>query len=239
MSAPTAIEQHPLRRNRDFNLLWVGQVVSDLGGNVSAIAFPLLVLTTTGSPVKAGIVAAAVNLPDLVLSVPAGALVDRWDQKRVMIVADCARAAAFGSLALAIALDAVAFGHVVAVAFVEGVGYVFFDLAEGSALAKIVADRHLDAALARNSARAHTAALAGQPLGGILFGLGRAVPFVFDTVSYLPSVATLSLIRTSFGRAAAPERPRLRGDMRAGLSWFGVSRSCARRHSSRRPAASR
>ena len=56
MSVPAAIEDHPLRRNRDFNLLWVGQVVSDLGANVSAIAFPLLVLATTGSPVKAGIV---------------------------------------------------------------------------------------------------------------------------------------------------------------------------------------
>src|ERR687883_379706 len=107
MSAPAAIEDHPLRRNRDFNLLWVGQVLSDVGGNASAVAFPLLVL-----------------------SVPAGALVDRWNQKRVMIVMDCARAAAFGSLALAVAVDAVAFGHIVAVALVEGVGYVFFDLAE-------------------------------------------------------------------------------------------------------------
>jgi MFS family permease len=165
-------------------------------------------------------VAAAGNLPLLVLAVPAGALVDRWDQKRVMIVADCARAAALGSLALAVALDAVTFGHIVAVAFVEGVGFVFFGVAEGSALPKVVADRHLDAALARISARAHTAALAGQPLGGVLFGLGRAVPFVFDAVSYLMSVVTVSLIRTSFRRDPVLERPHLRGDMRAGLSWF-------------------
>ena len=92
----------------------------------------------------------------------------------------------------------------------EGVGFVLFG----------VADRHLDAALARQSARAHTAALAGQPLGGALFGLGRAVPFVFDAVSYLMSVVTVSLIRTSFRRDPVPERPRLRGDMRAGLNWF-------------------
>src|SRR6267142_2179414 len=119
MSAPAATEDHPLRRNHDFNLLWVGQVVSDLGGNISAIAFPLLVLTTTGSPAKAGIVAAARSLPELGFAVPAGALVDRWNQKRVMIIADCARAAALGSLALAVALDALAFGHIVAVALVD------------------------------------------------------------------------------------------------------------------------
>ena len=63
MSAPAGTEDHPLRRNRDFNLLWVGQVASDLGANVSAIAFPLLVLATTGSPVRAGIVAAARSRP--------------------------------------------------------------------------------------------------------------------------------------------------------------------------------
>ena len=54
MSVPAAIEDHPLRRNRDFNLLWVGQAVPDLGAHVSAIAFPLLVLATTGSPLQAG-----------------------------------------------------------------------------------------------------------------------------------------------------------------------------------------
>src|SRR5438477_1881548 len=220
MSAPAAAEDHPLRRNRDFNLLWVGQVVSDLGGNVSAIAFPLLVLATTGSPAKAGIVAAARNLPDLVFSVPSGALVDRWNQKQVMIISDCARGIALGSLGLAVAFDAVTFGHIVVVAFVEGVGSVFFDIAEGSALPTVVSDRHLGAALARNSARAHAAALAGLPVGGALFGLGRAVPFVFDAVSYFMSVVTVSLIRTSFRRDPVQERPRLRGDMRAGLSWF-------------------
>src|SRR6478672_2714632 len=132
MSAPAGTEDHPLRRNRDFNLLWVGQVASELGANVAAIAFPLLVLATTGSPVMAGIVAAAGFLPDLVLAVPAGALVDRWNQKRVMIVTDCVCAAAFGSLGLAVALDRLTFGHIVVVAFVEGVGFVLFGVAEAS-----------------------------------------------------------------------------------------------------------
>ena len=89
---------------------------------------------------RAGIVSAAATLPDLVLAVPAGALVDRWNQKRVMIVADGVCAAAFGSLGLAVALDALTFGHMVAVAFVEGVGFVLFEFAEGTALPKVVAD---------------------------------------------------------------------------------------------------
>jgi MFS family permease len=201
-------------------LLWLGQVVSDLGANVSVIAFPLLVLTTTGSAARAGLVAAMGNLPQLVLAVPAGALIERWNPKRVMVVADSARAAALGSLALALALASPAFAQILAVALVEGVGFVFFGVAEGSALPQVVADRHLDAALARNSARAHTAALAGTPLGGILFGLGRAVPFAFDAVSYVVSVLTVAQVRTSFRRERPVDRPRLRGAMRSGLSWY-------------------
>ena len=215
------VDDRPLRRNRDFNLLWVGQVVSDLGANVSGIAFPLLVLATTGSPARAGIVASAAHLPLLVLTLPAGALVDRWGQKRVLLVADSARCLALGSLPLTIALDALTFVQIVVVALVEGAGYVFFGTAEGSALTRVVADRHLSAALARNSMRAHTAALAGQPLGGVLFGIGRVVPFLFDAVSYLVSVLTVSFIRTTFRRErTSAGRTRLLGDMRAGLDWF-------------------
>ena len=50
-----AAGETPLRRNRDFNLLWSGQVLSDLGTRVAEIAMPLLVLALTGSPAKAGI----------------------------------------------------------------------------------------------------------------------------------------------------------------------------------------
>src|SRR6476646_11840674 len=68
----------PLRRNRDFILLWSGQVVSTLGSEVSGLAFPRLVLSLTGSPAQAGIVGFARGLPYLLVYLPAGALVDRW-----------------------------------------------------------------------------------------------------------------------------------------------------------------
>jgi MFS family permease len=97
-------EDVPLRRNRDFNLLWGGQVLSDLGARISGLAFPLLVLAITGSPAKAGIIAFAGSLPLLLLTVPAGALVDRWDRKRVIIIADSARCIALTSIVVALAL---------------------------------------------------------------------------------------------------------------------------------------
>jgi predicted MFS family arabinose efflux permease len=211
----------PLRRNRDFNLLWTGQVVSDLGGRVSGIAFPLLVLALTGSPARAGIVGFAGSLPLLLLTLPAGAYVDRWDRKRVMVVAESVRCIALASIAVALALDALTLTQIVLVALADGSGFVFFNLAERSALPSVVPDHQLSAALTRNQAREYAALLAGQPLGGVLFAAGRVVPFVFDAVSYLVSVFTLLLIRTSF-RREPPDggRPRVRADIRDGLAWF-------------------
>ena len=214
------VEQVPLRRNRDFNLLWAGQVLSEIGTRVSGIAFPLLVLATTGSPAKAGIVEFASAIPLLVLTLPAGALVDRWDRKRLMVVCDTVRAGAYGTLAAALAAGHVWFGHVVAVALVDGCGYVFFSVAERSALRHVVTDEQLPAALARNQARSFAGGLAGQPLGGILFAAGRVFPFLFDAISYAVSVASLLLVRARLQGERIAERRRLYHDVREGLAWF-------------------
>jgi MFS family permease len=67
-------------------VLWTSQVVSTVGTRITSVAYPLLVLAITDSPVQAGIVAFAQTLPFVLLQLPAGALVDRWDRKRTMIV---------------------------------------------------------------------------------------------------------------------------------------------------------
>jgi MFS family permease len=94
LASPAATR--PLWRNRDFMLLWSGQVVSTVGMRVTTLAYPLLVLALTGSPFQAGLVGFAQTLPFLVLYLPAGALVDRWDRKRVMLAADGVRVVLLG-----------------------------------------------------------------------------------------------------------------------------------------------
>src|SRR5437588_9667230 len=118
----------PLWRNRDFILLWSGQVVSTVGTRVTGVAFPLLVLAQTHSPAKAGLVGFAQTLPYMLFYLPTGALVDRWNRKHVMLVADAGRALALGSLGLALALHTFLLAQIIAVAFVEGTLFVFFSL---------------------------------------------------------------------------------------------------------------
>src|SRR5712691_9389655 len=89
-----------LWRNRDYLLLWSGQAFSAIGGSVSELAFPLLVLAITGSPAQAGIAAALRALPALFYLI-AGALIDRWNRKYVMIVCDLGRLLSLASIPVA------------------------------------------------------------------------------------------------------------------------------------------
>ncbi|HEX5465832.1 MAG TPA: MFS transporter [Candidatus Limnocylindrales bacterium] len=218
ISAAAPAPTTPLWRNRDFMALWSSQVVSTVGTRITSIAYPLLVLAMTGSPVQAGLVGFAQTLPFLVLFLPAGAYVDRWDRRKVMLVADIGRAVALGSVALATAVGVVSVPQLVVVALVEGSLFVFFDLCEGAALPQIVPPEQLPAAVAQNQARTQGADLVGQPLGGILFGLGRAIPFAADALSYVISFAAILTIRTPLqaSRPADPAAPPL--DLRAEIA---------------------
>jgi MFS family permease len=216
-SPETTAPPTPLYRNRDFMVLWTSQVVSTVGTRVSGIAYPLLVLAITGSPALAGIVGFAQTLPFLVLFLPAGALVDRWDRRRIMLACEVIRAAALGSVAVTAVAGLVSVGQLVVVALIEGGCFVFFDLCEGAALPRLVPQEQLPAAMAQNQARTQGADLVGQPLGGLLFGLGRAIPFAFDALSYLVSFAALLSIRRPLQPDRAGQPTDLRADIVEGL----------------------
>ena len=78
-------------RNIEFLRLWGGQTVSSVGSGIVKLAAPLLVLALTESPTMAGLVGGALTFPMIFLGLPAGALVDRWDRRKVMIVCDTVR----------------------------------------------------------------------------------------------------------------------------------------------------
>jgi MFS family permease len=208
----------PLWRNRDFNLLWGGGVASTLGTQITAVAYPLLVLALTQSPAKAGLVGFARGLPFALLFLPAGVLVDRWDRRRVMLAADAGRAVALGSLAVAIAAGRPALPHILLVAFVEGALFVFFTLAESAALPRVVPKAQLGAAVARNEARQEAAGIAGPPGGGLLYELGRTLPFAVDALSYAVSFVAVLLIRQPLQEGGVRERGRVLAGIRDGVA---------------------
>jgi MFS family permease len=219
-----------LWRNRDFVLLLTGQLLSSFGTQLTTIAYPLLALAVTGSPAKAGIVAFAGLVPFAAFGLLAGVAADRWNRKRLMIGADALRAVALTSLGAAILLDRAAFWQIALVAFVEGTGAAVFGAAQTGALRAVVPTRQLPAAFGAQEARASAARLAGPPLGGVLFALGRAVPFVVDAFSYAFSILSLLLMRTPFQEPRERETARLRAQLAEGFRFVWHNpflRTCA------------
>ena len=104
----TATAPVPLRRNRSFQMLWIGQVLSDLGSGFGALAYPLLILALTHSPVLAGAVGTIASLCAFIVRLPAGALADRLDRRKTMMACDGVRTLVLAVLAVAVVLHAIA-----------------------------------------------------------------------------------------------------------------------------------
>jgi predicted MFS family arabinose efflux permease len=178
------------------------------------------VLELTHSAAKAGVVSFANWLPALLLGVPAGVLVDRWPRRHTMIGCDALRALLLGSLALALTLGKASFVQIVLVAFLSRCAAVFFNPAEHASLQRVVPADQLPEAIARNESREYGAFLAGPAVGGVLYGLGRALPFLADALSYCISLLCILLIRTDLGPDTQSEsRPSFMSDVREGLRF--------------------
>jgi MFS family permease len=210
----------PLRKNRDFVLLQVGQTLSTIGSESVGIAYPLLVLAVTGSPAQAGVVGFARIVPWALFGFPAGVIADRLNRKRVMIVSDLIRIVAVLTLVVALAAGHTSVVQIAIVAFVEGSMFVFFNIAELGALRSVVPSRQLPAAAAAEQARYSTVTLVAPPLGGSLFGLGRVLPFIGDVVSYLFSLASLLAMRTPFQEEREKDETPVRAQLAEGFRWL-------------------
>ncbi|HEY2541471.1 MAG TPA: MFS transporter [Gaiellaceae bacterium] len=213
----------PLRKNRDFLLFQGGQLLSSVGTQTTQIAFPLLVLALTHSPAKAGIVAFARALPLWLFALPAGLAADLVSRKRLMIASDVLRAAIVAALGVAILLHHVAFWEIAAVAFVEGAGATVFSGATMGAMRAVVPKPQLPNATSVLTARVAIVRLAGPPLGGVLFGIARSLPFFADAASYAASTASLAAMRTPFEEERERESEPLRESLVEGLRFLWSS----------------
>jgi MFS family permease len=218
------VEERPgkrsLWRNRDYVLLWCGQAISTIGSGVSDLAFPLLVLATTGSPAQAGLVAALNALAGALVILPAGVLVDRWDRKRVMLFCDILRFMSLASIPLALATGHLTVYQLYITSLIEGTLARFFELAHTASVAQVVEDAQLSTAVALDEVMEGTTALGGPSLAGLLFGLSRALPFLADAISYAVSILTLVMIRAPFQGERKLEQRHLLREARVGMGWL-------------------
>jgi MFS family permease len=210
----------PLRRNRDFVLLQGGQLLSSAGSQTTTIAYPLVVLATTHSAAAAGLVGFGRLVPSALLTLPAGVAADRVDRRGLMIGSDVLRGIALGALAAALIAGTPPLWAILVVAVVEGVGISVFGVAENGALRAVVPPEQLADATGVLIGRRSVVFLLGPPLGGLLFGLGHAVPFAVDAATYAASTLSLLAMRTPFQETRAHDRARLRAQLAEGLRFL-------------------
>ena len=232
IAAESAATPVPVGRDPVFRRLLRASSVSMLGSHVTSIAYPLLVLRLTNSPVEAGWVAFAAIAPSLLVHVPAGALVDRRDPLRAMLVSEIGRGMAIAAVAVMLVMGKPNVPLLTAAAVVEGVLGVFSTLAERRCVGSIVRPEQVPAALVRLEGRNHVVLLVGRPLGGLLFGIEPILPFLADVATFIYSVAALAGIksrwpvaarRTEASREPAPGS-RLGIDIWNGLRRMGADR---------------
>ena len=211
MGAPGVVV--PLRRHRDFRRYWIAREVSIAGTLVTAVALPVLVYRLSGSPSLTALITVVEGLPYLMLGLFSGALSDRLDRRRVMVVADVVAALVIASVPLAWWLGALTPWHALAAGFLSQAAFVFFDGAAFGALPAIVGRDRIGEA---NSAVWGVGSLLdlGIPmLAGLLLAFAHPAWLLgVDALSFALSAVCVAGIRTRLSEQRTgrpPLRPRV------------------------------
>lgn len=211
----------PLRRNRDFLLLWTGNWLQFFGSRMSSVCYPLLALRISGGSAEAvGMAAAAAVLPQAVVQLPAGVLVDRWDRRAVMRWCAAGRVLALGAVGVTLALGVLGMELLLGLIAVEVSLAIVGSLAERSAVRTVVPEGQLPAALSQNEARGRVAGLVGGPAGTVLYTWIRWSPFLAATLGALIAAVNLRFIRADLSNASRGERRPLHRDLADALRWL-------------------
>jgi MFS family permease len=217
----------PLIRNRDYVCLLGAQALSITGREIEGLVLPLLVLGLTGSPAQVGLVAACQSLPYLLLSLPAGALIDRSSRRSVMMLCEALRALAFATLPIAWLMGVLGMVQIYLVALLAGSAFVFHNVAEVSALPLVVETSDLTKASSANTVVEWIGENAGPAIGGVLTGLGRTtvagamLAYAVQAAMLAASLGFLGAVRAPMRAKPAPgRRAPLLAEMIEGVRWL-------------------
>ncbi|MFN2489644.1 MAG: MFS transporter [Actinomycetota bacterium] len=212
----------------DYRRLWTATAVSNVGDGIRETALPLLAATLTRDPVAVAGVAFANRLPWLLLSLVSGALVDRWDRRIVMTIADAARACLMIGLGAAVVTGHAGVAVLYVAAFLLGSAETLFDNAAHAILPSVVTREDLEKANGQlEAAMLIGNNFVGPAIGGLLFVALAASPFFLDGVSFALAALLVVAMHGRF-RPQRKERPAgatsvvadLRQDIGEGISWL-------------------
>ena len=210
---------------RGFWRLWSASVVSNLSDGMFWVALPLLAVSLTDSPALVAGVVVASRLPWLVFALVAGALADRLDRRRTMMLVDLGRVVLLGGLAAAVVAGAASIWLVYIVAFLLGVLETLFDTAAQAILPNVVPRERLTAANGRLLAAEFTMnQFVGPPLGGFLAAIGLGIAFGSMAAGYLAVALLIAGLVGSFRPERTGPPTRIHEEIREGIAYLAQHR---------------
>jgi len=210
---------------RDYRLIWTGQAVSNFGDALTNLALLLTTQALTGSAAAVATTAIAIALPTLLFGLVAGAYVDRWNRKRVMIVSDLFRTSFVLAFLLVTTVDRMWILYVVA--FIQASLGTFFTPAKSAYLPRIVGADHLIAANSVSQMTQIVFGLIGTAIAGVIAAMNEtlALAYIIDAGTFLISLAAISMVRTDGKSHRTEVEPTtILADIRVGLRILADSR---------------
>ncbi len=221
----------PPRLSRDYWRLWWANAISSTGDGAFVAALPLLAVTITRDPRLVSVVTAAIFLPWLLLSLPAGAVVDRYDRATLMWRAQAVQAAVVTIIAVLVVVHQANIEVLAAGGLLLGSAEVIFSNAAQSVLPALVPPELLSKANGSQQVSLTVGeSFLGPPIGSLLFAAAAALPFGLDAASFAGSAALLGRLPKT-GHAAEnaenaenTKRPPIRAQIAEGLRWLARHR---------------
>jgi MFS family permease len=212
------------RLGRHYWRLWWANTVSSTGDGAFVAALPLLAVTITRDPRLVSVVTAATYLPWMLLSLPAGVVVDRYDRATLMWRAQAVQAAVVTAIAVLIVFREADIEVLAAAGLLLGSAEVVFSNAAQSILPALVPPELLPKANGSQQVSLTVGeSFLGPPVGSLLFAAAAALPFGLDAGSFAGSAALLATLpRTR--RASANSNNKIRAQIAEGLRWLAGHR---------------
>jgi MFS family permease len=207
----------PLRRNLRFQTFWTGSASASLGQAVGDVAYPLAIVTMTGSPGKAALFSAVQITGMLAAGLPVGSLADRYDSQRLALVANAIRTMVACIVAIALAGGWLTLPLLVAAAVVLGAGQALGGATNILLLRSIVPGEQLTLALTQDEVRINGASLAGPALAGALYGLHHVAPFTFTAAAFFVALTATVFLPAGLARPAPAKEAAESGGILAGI----------------------
>ena len=213
-----SVDLRPLRDSRDFRLLWLGQIVSMVGRQITVVAVPYQIFQTTHSALAVGMLGLVQVVPLIVFSLAGGALADRVDRRRLLLLTNTLLAGCSGLFLGGAVAGNPPLAFLYAVAATGAAVSAFDQPARAATIPRMVRPDQLAAALALNFGLFMTTLVAGPAVGGLVIArLGLAAAYLVDVVTFAAAIAAVALISPQPPTGARRESP-LQA-IRSGLSY--------------------